>query len=181
MKKYIIFGLYVLVRDAGIWLLPGLRSFRQKVMELYFNAEKINVGRFARIEAPHVYAHTHLKLGARVDVQRYAYVDYSGGLTLGADVAILDGARILTHNHPPDGPHLNFEDNEIEFNPLVMGNHVKILSNAIILHNVGSIGEGAIIAAGAVVTKPVPAYAIVAGNPAKIIRFRQITPPHGAE
>ena len=42
---------------------------------------------------------------------------------------------------------------------------------AIILHGV-EIGRGAIVGAGAVVTKNVPPYAIVCGNPAKIIRYR---------
>lgn len=44
--------------------------------------------------------------------------------------------------------------------------------NSIILPSVSSIGRGAVVAAGAVVTKNVPPYAIVAGNPAKIIKFR---------
>lgn len=52
-----------------------------------------------------------------------------------------------------------------------IGNDVWIGQNAIILSGV-SIGNGAVIGAGSVVSKDVPAYAIVAGNPAKVIRYR---------
>jgi maltose O-acetyltransferase len=52
-------------------------------------------------------------------------------------------------------------------------NDVWIGSRVIILGNVKRIGEGSIIGAGSVVTKPVPDYAVVAGNPARIIRYRK--------
>lgn len=52
-----------------------------------------------------------------------------------------------------------------------IGNDVWIGENAIVLSGV-EVGDSAVIAAGAVVTKDVPAYAIVGGNPAEIIKFR---------
>ncbi|NMB56478.1 CatB-related O-acetyltransferase [Candidatus Beckwithbacteria bacterium] len=55
---------------------------------------------------------------------------------------------------------------------LEIGNDVWIGHNTIILAKVKKIGDGAIIGAGSVVTKDVPAYAIVAGNPAKLVRYR---------
>jgi len=58
--------------------------------------------------------------------------------------------------------------------PIVIGNDVWIGAGAIILPEV-KIGDGAIIGAGAVVTHDVPAYAIVVGVPAKILRY-QFTP-----
>ena len=53
--------------------------------------------------------------------------------------------------------------------PIIIGNRVWIGTNAIILKGV-EIGDGAVIAAGAVVTKSVPAHCLVGGNPAKIIK-----------
>jgi acetyltransferase-like isoleucine patch superfamily enzyme len=53
----------------------------------------------------------------------------------------------------------------------VIGNDVWIGSRAIVLSGV-SIGDGAVIGAGAIVTKDVPPYAVFAGNPAKLIRYR---------
>lgn len=53
--------------------------------------------------------------------------------------------------------------------PITIGNHVWICANAIILKGV-NIGDGAVVAAGAVVTKDVPSGCLVAGNPAKVIR-----------
>ena len=73
------------------------------------------------------------------------------------------------------GLHRNnnqYENSEIRNNKsVVIGNDVWIGANAIILPGI-TIGDGAVIAAGAVVTKDVEAYGIVAGNPAKMIRKR---------
>jgi acetyltransferase-like isoleucine patch superfamily enzyme len=55
--------------------------------------------------------------------------------------------------------------------PIIVEDEVWIGTNALILSGV-KIGKGAIVAAGAVVTKDVPPYAIVGGNPAKIIKYR---------
>jgi acetyltransferase-like isoleucine patch superfamily enzyme len=55
--------------------------------------------------------------------------------------------------------------------PVVIGNDVWIGTGAIILRGL-SVGDGAVIGAGAVVTKDVPPYAIVAGNPARVIKYR---------
>jgi acetyltransferase-like isoleucine patch superfamily enzyme len=55
--------------------------------------------------------------------------------------------------------------------PIVVGNDVWVGTRAIVLSGV-RIGDGAIVAAGSVVTKDVPPYAIVAGNPARLIRYR---------
>jgi len=58
-----------------------------------------------------------------------------------------------------------------EFSPISIGNDVWIGARAIIIDGV-TVGDGAIIAAGAVVTCNVPDYAIVGGVPAKILRYR---------
>lgn len=70
-----------------------------------------------------------------------------------------------TKNHP-------FDNSELRNNrPIVIGNDVWIGANVIILPGV-SIGDGAVLAAGAVVTKDVLPYSIVGGNPARLIRKR---------
>jgi acetyltransferase-like isoleucine patch superfamily enzyme len=58
-----------------------------------------------------------------------------------------------------------------EFKDIYIGNDVWIGANVLIKDGV-KIGDGAIIGAGAIVTKDVASYAIVAGNPAKLIRYR---------
>jgi len=78
------------------------------------------------------------------------------GCWISWDVLIMDSA-----GHPING--------EIKISPISIGNHVLVTAKAIILKGV-EIGEGSIIATGAVVTKIVPPGSLVAGNPAKVIR-----------
>lgn len=84
----------------------------------------------------------------------------------GNDVSIGPEATILTLGHDPQCP--NFEN---KGGDVVIGDRAWIAYKAIILPGI-TIGEGAIVGAGAVVTKNVAPYTIVAGNPAVVIGKR---------
>jgi len=92
-------------------------------------------------------------------------------------------ARVFRGNHPMDrksthafffNPNLGYtqKDSDIERTKLTIGNDVCLYYNAVILPSVKRIGDGAVIGAGAVVTKDVPDFAVVVGNPAKILKYR---------
>lgn len=89
-------------------------------------------------------------------------------ITIGDFVCINDGVIILSASHDvadPSWKHIK--------KPINIADYVWISTNAIILPGV-NIGRGAVIGAGAVVTKNVEAYAIVVGNPAKAITKKRI-------
>lgn len=90
-------------------------------------------------------------------------------IRIGADVSIGPEAAILTLGHDPRSPL--FADRG---GPVVIGDRVWIGFRAIVLPGV-SIGEGAVIGAGAVVTRDVPPFTIVAGNPAHRIGEREMS------
>ncbi|HVJ85271.1 MAG TPA: acyltransferase [Caulifigura sp.] len=87
-------------------------------------------------------------------------------ITTGADVSIGPEASILTLGHDPQSP--TFEDRGGD---VTIGDRAWIGYRAIVMPGV-TIGEGAVVAAGAVVTKDVAPYTIVAGVPAKPIGSR---------
>lgn len=70
---------------------------------------------------------------------------------------------MLKKGHPYENVNVKSEQIQIK-------DHAWISFNAIILKGV-TIGKGAIVAAGAVVTKDVPDFTVVAGNPAKIVKY----------
>lgn len=87
-----------------------------------------------------------------------------GGIYLGDYVQIGPHVTIVTDNH-------DFRNrNVLICKPVRIGNNVWIGANVTVLPGV-TVGENAVIAAGSVVTKDVPASSIVGGNPAKVIRM----------
>ena len=93
-----------------------------------------------------------------VKIRSKKSVKIGNGVFISHDVTIID-----TDAHP-----LSYEGYEMT-RPIVICNNVWIGTKALILKGV-TIGEGAVIGAGAVVTKDVPAFCLVAGVPAKIIK-----------
>ena len=85
-------------------------------------------------------------------------------IIIGEDVAISKGVIIRDSDN-----HLINNQNENITKPIEIGDHVWIGLRAIILKGV-KIGNGAVIAAGAVVTRDVPPYSLVAGVPARVIK-----------
>ena len=84
----------------------------------------------------------------------------------GNDVSIGPEATILTLGHDPHSPNFANRGGDV-----IIGSYVWISYRAIVLPGV-TIGEGAVVGAGAVVTKDVEPYTIVAGNPARVINKR---------
>ncbi|OPY61571.1 MAG: Galactoside O-acetyltransferase [Syntrophorhabdaceae bacterium PtaU1.Bin034] len=99
----------------------------------------------------------------------------SGQITIGNNVMMGQDVMILAHNH-------EFSRTDIPMcvqgmqpeRPVTIGNDVWIGARVIILAGV-EVGDGAILGAGAVVAGDVPPWAVVVGNPARIIRFRLAT------
>lgn len=96
-----------------------------------------------------------------------ATIDCSQSITIGSYCAIAQGAIIKDSD---EHAIIDENGNKNEYiKPIVIGNKVWIGTNAIILKGI-TIGDGAIVAAGAVVTHDVPPRTMVAGVPAKVIK-----------
>ena len=87
-------------------------------------------------------------------------------ITIGRGVAISHDVTIMDSD-----AHDILEEKHIRTKPVTIGDHVWIGSRAMILKGV-TIGDGAIIAAGSIVTRDVPANSLVAGVPAKVIKHK---------
>ncbi len=80
---------------------------------------------------------------------------------------------IITQNHNYDRGEAIPYDTTFDYKTVVIEDNVWFGNRVIVTGNV-TIGQGAIIAAGSVVVKDVPKCAIVGGNPAKVIKYRDI-------
>ena len=103
---------------------------------------------------------------------RNSDVDCTGDLTIEDGVKISEGTKILTHNHNLDFSQRDELSYGLIKTPLVIQDNVGIGAHAIIMPGVSEIGRRAMIASGAVVKRQVPPYAIVMGNPARVVGFR---------
>lgn len=114
-----------------------------------------------------------LVIGDDVRVGEKSYLNASGGITIGNNVKMGPQVFIWSQNHNYYAPTALPYDGTNISRPVIIGNNVWIGAKVCIIPGV-KVGEGAVIAMGSVVTKEVPACAVVGGNPAKILKYRDI-------
>lgn len=114
----------------------------------------------------------NIRIGEGTIVGDNIFLDGRDKLVIGDHVDIASGVMIYNSEHD-----INSEDFHATSEPVEIGDYVFIGPRAIILPGV-KIGKGAVVAAGAVVTKDVGEFMIVGGVPAEVIGERKIRDPH---
>ncbi len=163
---------------------------------LYWRALGMQIGAGTRIPRITVTWPHKVSLGERCSLEQHVYFNAAGGysagktieigsgtfigsgcefnaiesIRIGRDCLIASGSRFIDHNHgTATGTAMKLQPETSS--PIQLGDDVWIGVNSVVLKGV-TIGDGAIIAAGSIVTKSVEPYTIVAGVPAKFIRAR---------
>jgi acetyltransferase-like isoleucine patch superfamily enzyme len=113
-----------------------------------------------------------LKIGNHSGVGAFSVVTCGGGMTIGDYVMIGYGCRVMSANHRvlPVGQQFRYAGHVTA--PVHLKDGCWLGTNAIVLPGV-TVGEGAVVAAGSLVTRSVPDYAYVGGVPAKFMFYRQ--------
>lgn len=154
-----------------------LRNILLRIIEIYER------GSIYSKTMRHIYSLYH-----DVEVGMYTQGAFSSSCTIdrktkiGRYCSISMNVRIMNRNHPMEfkSTHAFFfnpffgicYEDKVEYIPLDVGNDVWVGHGAIFHPHVRKVGDGAVIGAGAVVTKDVPPYAVVVGNPARVVRYR---------
>ncbi len=130
------------------------------------------------------FTHPFLQMGAHSYGVKHETVQFPTGreqLIVGKYCSIAEGVRVIFGEHSvsrvstfplktvltPDGTNQDAS----EKGPVILGNDVWVGTNALIMSGV-TLGHGCVVAAGGVVTRDVPPYAIVGGIPARLIKYR---------
>jgi maltose O-acetyltransferase len=169
IQKISIFIYYVFVKHLPPSYFPGgeiYKSIRYRLCRRLFKY----CGKNVTIEPKAYIPFWKVEIGDNSGIGCNARL---GAVVIGNDVMMGPDVVILSRNH-------NFSDINTPMNiqgesgdiPVVIGDNVWIGTRALILPGI-TIGQGAVIAAGSVVTKNVPPFSIYGGNPAQLIKKRQ--------
>lgn len=141
--------------------------------KLIYKAAGVKIGRGSNIHmGAQFFYPTNIKIGKGTIVGQNAFLDGRDKLIIGDYVDIASEVMIYNSEHD-----INAEDFHAINAAVEIGDYVFIGPRAIILPGV-RVGYGAIVAAGAVVTRDVPDFAIVGGVPAKVIGERKLKDLH---
>lgn len=120
-----------------------------------------------------IHGHKQLSIGNNVRIGEKSRISATGGVTIGDNVKIGSELLIWSMNKNYYAPEALPYDGKSIKKSVVIKDNVWIGSRVTIAPGV-TIGEGAVVAMGAVVTKDVPPCAVVGGNPARVIKYRDI-------
>lgn len=154
-----------------IWQVPGI--FGNLLRSRYLAPRMKRAGTRLHIMAGCRFRSVeNLEVGDNVSIGFDNFLQARGGLTIGNNVMLAPGVKIWSTNHDYDDPDVPVDEQGHTHKPIVIGDNVFIASNAFILPGT-TLPEGCIVSAGAVVGgKTYPPFAILAGNPARVIGYR---------
>lgn len=134
---------------------------------IYRNCYKANIGKnVAFYRGAEVREPQNLTIGDNTVIGDHAILDARGGLEIGSNVNLSSGVWIWSEQHDPQCPDFGCKTAKV-----TIKDYAWVSCRTVVLPGI-TIGEGSVVAAGAVVTKDVPDYAIVGGIPAKVIGER---------
>lgn len=113
-----------------------------------------------------------MEIGEGSWIGQQCFFHSAGNITIGRAVGIGPGVKIITSSHQDSQLDLPILHHPIECKAVLIGDGADIGVGAILLPGT-SVGRGAVVGAGAVVTGDVPDFAVVAGVPARILRYRK--------
>ena len=137
--------------------------------------DNIHIDRFSILHNCSIGKYTYITTNCEISnctIGRFCSI--AGGVKIGLGkhpISYISTSPVFYSHNNKFGVKWNEDDKVVESEHTNVGNDVWIGTNAIIVGGV-TIGDGAVIAAGAVVTKDVEPYSVVAGVPAKIIKYR---------
>ncbi|MBE6570570.1 MAG: CatB-related O-acetyltransferase [Ruminococcaceae bacterium] len=161
---YYTIGTHLPLSTSGLHI--GQKAFRAFCGKLMLKkcGKKVNIEKGAMFSS-------RVSLGDYSGIGMNARIN--GTCTIGNCVMMGGDVVVITHNHSFARTDIPMMEQGFEAEkPVVIGNDVWIGDRVVILPGV-HVGDGAILAAGAVVNRDVPPYAIVGGVPAKVIRMRR--------
>ena len=160
---WLFYDLRDFVAEATGWLpFHGLR------MLVYRYLLRIRIGAGSSIHRGcRFYRPSAVQIGAHTVINRDVLLDGRMGLTIGENVSISEGVAMFTLEHDPNSPTFEHRGGAI-----CVGDRVFVGARAVVLPGI-TLGEGAVVAAGAVVTHDVSPFTIVAGVPARPIGERR--------
>lgn len=156
------------IRKLLLYILnKELIKYKNSFKEFGVNSKLINyIGKFPWVNVPE-----NIVIGNDTHIGGGFNFDGSGGLYIGDHVHIAMNCTIFTFNHNFLSMKEMPYDNTYIYKSVQIEDYVWIGANVSIVPGI-KIGRGAIIGMGAVITKDVPECAIVGGNPAKILKYR---------
>lgn len=129
--------------------------------------DKVTLNRYAYVQG----GAGGVRLGNRVEINNFSIVNGTGGVDIGDDTLVGPGVRIISYQHRHARGEV-IRTQQVIASPIRIGRDCWLGANCVILAGV-TIGDGAVVAAGAVVREDVPNYAIVAGVPAAVKKYRE--------
>jgi acetyltransferase-like isoleucine patch superfamily enzyme len=141
---------------------------------LIFHAENVRLGNNVYVGHQAILKGYHrnlLEIGDNTWIGQQSFIHSAGGVRIGNNVGIGPGVKIITSYHADEGSEVPILYAKIVFAEVIVEDDCDIGVGAILLPGV-RLGRGAQVGAGAVVTRDVAAFAVVAGVPAKVLRVR---------